>query len=109
MDLLNRPTDRVDIPGGNRNRVLAQKVQQASTPWIFATMLVDRVEAVAGNGAQECEKCVGRAVDIGQENKTGCQWPTVEVARGVHDEEAREVDAGQPGEWDEGIVGRNPT
>ena len=64
-----------------------------------------RVQAVAGQAAQSHQKCVGRAVDVGQENQPRRQRLTVEVAGGVQDEEAGEVDVGQLAERHERIVG----
>ena len=106
MDLVDRSANRVDVPGRDWNGVLAQKVEQACLPRVVAAMLEDGVQAVARQAAQEQQKSIGGAVNVGQENQSGGQWPTVQVARSVKDEEPREMDGGQPGERDDRIVGR---
>src|SRR4030081_716802 len=95
VDLLDGSTDGVDVPGRDRNSVLAQKVQQARPPGVVLAMPVNGVQAVAEQAAEQQEKGVGGAIHIGQEHQSRRQWMTVQIARRVHDEKAREMHVGQ--------------
>ena len=82
-----------------------QVIAQPGAARVVLAVLEDAVESVAGGADQLEDKGVAGPVDVGEKDQASCVGAALRVGGGGQDEEAAEVDGGEPAEGDEGVVG----